>query len=332
MVGVSNNECKGTALFTGKKKFFKGKQNDDGDNQKECSKSSSYNKRVKCYRCGKLCHIKMNCRVKLTEGNLAEKGEPSHDSEDWRNCFLVENTTVNANTMASINFEKDWIIDFSCGYHLIGDESNFSSFKKYKENHAIVIADNPIHHVEKEGSVVFNDGGGDNEITINHVYHVPKVKKNLFFVANAVDYGNYLLFWLKGVLIFFETSRRSSTTVTSRHDKRQIIRAAKTRMDFQSLAFFNYRGLFWTGPSVVMPEPPAESVTWVRGAAKVEKLAIPVSFVWSELLLSQEHLLQGMMLSSSSVVFWFKIWVVVWYSGFEFGVVDDDGGLVLMII
>ncbi|TXG66932.1 hypothetical protein EZV62_008207 [Acer yangbiense] len=88
-----------------KKKFFKGKQNDDGDNQKEGSKSSSYKKRVKCYRCGKLGHIKMNCRVKLIEGTLAGKGEPSHDSEDWGNCFLVENTTVNA--MAFINFEKD---------------------------------------------------------------------------------------------------------------------------------------------------------------------------------------------------------------------------------
>lgn len=28
-----------------------------------------------------------------------------------------------------------------------------------------------------------------------------------------------------------------------------------------------------------MPEPPAESLAWVRGAAKVKKLALPVSFV-----------------------------------------------------
>ncbi|CAI0409945.1 unnamed protein product [Linum tenue] len=34
-------------------------------------------------------------------------------------------------------------------------------------------------------------------------------------------------------------------------------------------AFAIYTGLFWTALSVVMPEPPAESVTWVRGAAKV---------------------------------------------------------------
>lgn len=42
-------------------------------------------------------------------------------------------------------------------------------------------------------------------------------------------------------------------------------------------AFAIYCGLFWTGLSVVMPEPPAESVAWVRGAAKVKRLALPLS-------------------------------------------------------
>ncbi|XP_031247196.1 cytochrome c oxidase assembly protein COX15-like [Pistacia vera] len=44
-------------------------------------------------------------------------------------------------------------------------------------------------------------------------------------------------------------------------------------------AFVIYSGLFWTALSVVMPEPPAESVAWVHGAAKVKKLALPVSII-----------------------------------------------------
>ncbi|KAK2982295.1 hypothetical protein RJ640_004940 [Escallonia rubra] len=40
-------------------------------------------------------------------------------------------------------------------------------------------------------------------------------------------------------------------------------------------AFVIYCGLFWTALSVVMPEPPAESVTWVRGAVKVKRLVLP---------------------------------------------------------
>ncbi|WCJ32539.1 Heme A synthase [Euphorbia peplus] len=44
-------------------------------------------------------------------------------------------------------------------------------------------------------------------------------------------------------------------------------------------AFVIYSGLFWTALSVVMPEPPAESLTWVKGAAKVKRLALPVSLI-----------------------------------------------------
>ncbi|KAL5972341.1 Cytochrome c oxidase assembly protein cox15 [Asimina triloba] len=44
-------------------------------------------------------------------------------------------------------------------------------------------------------------------------------------------------------------------------------------------AFVIYVGLLWTGMSVVMPEPPSGSLDWVRGAAKVQKLAIPLSIV-----------------------------------------------------
>lgn len=44
-------------------------------------------------------------------------------------------------------------------------------------------------------------------------------------------------------------------------------------------AFAIYCGLFWTALSVVMPEPPTESLAWVKGAAKVKRLALPVGIV-----------------------------------------------------
>ncbi|CAO2820834.1 unnamed protein product [Amaranthus hypochondriacus] len=44
-------------------------------------------------------------------------------------------------------------------------------------------------------------------------------------------------------------------------------------------AFVIYCGLLWTALSVVMPEPPAESLAWVNGAAKVKRLVIPVSLL-----------------------------------------------------
>uniref|UniRef100_A0A804LST2 Cytochrome c oxidase assembly protein COX15 n=1 Tax=Zea mays TaxID=4577 RepID=A0A804LST2_MAIZE len=44
-------------------------------------------------------------------------------------------------------------------------------------------------------------------------------------------------------------------------------------------AFIIYCGILWTALSVVMPDPPTGSMSWVNGAAKIRKLAIPVSAV-----------------------------------------------------
>ncbi|KAF8376704.1 hypothetical protein HHK36_031621 [Tetracentron sinense] len=104
-------------------------------------------KGVKYYRCGKLGHIKKNCRVNLKGENVAENEESKGD-EEWGKCFMVGTTSVDA--LNAINFENDWIIDSGCGHHLTGDDSKFSRFRDYNGNGAIITADNSIHPVEKE--------------------------------------------------------------------------------------------------------------------------------------------------------------------------------------
>ncbi|KAG0473600.1 hypothetical protein HPP92_014937 [Vanilla planifolia] len=42
-------------------------------------------------------------------------------------------------------------------------------------------------------------------------------------------------------------------------------------------AFVIYCGTLWTALSVVMPEPPTESLNWVNGASRIRKLALPIS-------------------------------------------------------
>ncbi|XP_074560368.1 heme A synthase COX15-like [Curcuma longa] len=42
-------------------------------------------------------------------------------------------------------------------------------------------------------------------------------------------------------------------------------------------AFAIYCGILWTALSVVMPDPPSETLEWLRGAGRVRKLALPVS-------------------------------------------------------
>jgi hypothetical protein len=100
--------------------------------------------------------------------------------------------------LSSINYKNDWVVDSSCGHHLIGDESKFSSFQDCQGNDVIVTTNNSIHPVEKKGVVTIN-GDGNDKITLKSVFEVPGMKNNLFSVVNVVDAGNYVLFGPKDV-------------------------------------------------------------------------------------------------------------------------------------
>lgn len=125
--------------------------------------------------------------MRLKESNVAEAEK---QEEDWGKCFMAETAT---NAMTSINFDRDWIVDFGCSHHLTGDGSKFSLFCPCGGKDAIITTDNTVHAVKKEGTMVINNKK-DDSITLNSVFHIPGMKKNLYSVANAVDAGNYLLF------------------------------------------------------------------------------------------------------------------------------------------
>lgn len=65
-------------------------------------------------------------------------------------------------------------------------------------NENMVTADNTIHRVEKEETVILRSEGNDY-ITLKNVFHVLGMKKNLFSVPNAVDTDNFVLFGPKDV-------------------------------------------------------------------------------------------------------------------------------------
>lgn len=52
--------------------------------------------------------------------------------------------------------------------------------------------------MQNEGVVIIG-GKKDDSITLNSVFHVPSLKKNLLSVANIVHFGNYVLFGPKDV-------------------------------------------------------------------------------------------------------------------------------------
>lgn len=106
-------------------------------------------------------------------------------------CFLVG--TITPCTKPPIDFENEWIVDSGCEHHVTGDQSKFSKICDYEGNYSIIIADNTVHFVQKEGTI-WIDHDDDEQTMLTNVFHVPGKKKNMFFVSDAVDVRHLVLF------------------------------------------------------------------------------------------------------------------------------------------
>lgn len=46
--------------------------------------------------------------------------------------------------------------------------------------------------MENQGTIVINQKQ-ENFITLNSIFHIPSMKKNLFSITNAIEVGNFVL-------------------------------------------------------------------------------------------------------------------------------------------
>ncbi|KAA8521602.1 hypothetical protein F0562_012275 [Nyssa sinensis] len=178
-----------------------------GGNSKSCYRCGKLghlkrNCRVKvvCNRCGKSNHIKQNFRVNLTRANVAhETGE--FEQLKWEQCLsieaidqlvilnsVVQQTNVETYANASIDYSKDWIVDSGCSHHATGNASLLSEVRPHYGKRAIVTANNSLHPVVKEGNFnVKKDISNVGGVSLKNVYCVPSLKKNLASVSQIAD-------------------------------------------------------------------------------------------------------------------------------------------------
>ena len=101
-----------------------------------------------------------------------------------------------------IDYNNDWIIDSGYSNHMTGDKEKLQSMIEYKGGRVVVTANNsrlPIAHIGKTKIV---PRFSLQEVSLQDVYHVPGMKKNLLSMAQLTTSGHHVVFGPHDVKIY----------------------------------------------------------------------------------------------------------------------------------
>ncbi|KAK4339173.1 hypothetical protein RND71_040635 [Anisodus tanguticus] len=102
----------------------------------------------------------------------------------------------------TIDYNNDWRVDSGCSNHMTGDKEKLQNMTEYKFGRVVVTAKNsrlPIAHVEK---TTIRPRFSPKEVSLQDVYHVPGMKKNLLLVAQLTISGHHVVFGPQDVKIY----------------------------------------------------------------------------------------------------------------------------------
>ncbi|KAG6384138.1 hypothetical protein SASPL_156061 [Salvia splendens] len=110
------------------------------------------------------------------------EGHPKKFSQEYKVPKPVADADMRANV--SIDYNYEWIIDSGYSHHATGNDSLLSCVRPHNQKKVIVTANNSLHPVVNEGKFCV-----EKDISLDDVYHVPGLKKNLASVSQIADSG-----------------------------------------------------------------------------------------------------------------------------------------------
>ena len=87
---------------------------------------------------------------------------------------------------------------------------------EYKGGRVVVISNNSRLQISHIGKTVIMYQFGLNQVPLQDVYHVPRVKKNLLSVAQLTTSGHYVLFGPHDIKVYQDLKISSSSTMEGR--------------------------------------------------------------------------------------------------------------------
>jgi hypothetical protein len=143
----------------------------------------------KCYFCGKIGHLKINCYKYNNQNNLNKTESTTH-------ALLATENDVS----------KDcWILDSGASDHMCHNEEHFTSMKK-TENVMITLADGKRVKAYGKGTVVLISNISSCQIHLTNVLYVPDLKRNLISLS-VIDTKGYNINVSNGNIFITKTSK-----------------------------------------------------------------------------------------------------------------------------
>ncbi|KAG6391252.1 hypothetical protein SASPL_149005 [Salvia splendens] len=119
-----------------------------------------------------------------------DKGKSRFTSKSPLTGAKAPNPVADADTCVNISiyYNYEWIVDSRCSHHATGNDSLLSGVRPHNQKKVIVTADNSLHPVVNEGQFFI-----EKDVSLEDVYHVPGLKKNLASVSQIADSGREMI-------------------------------------------------------------------------------------------------------------------------------------------
>lgn len=85
---------------------------------------------------------------------------------------------------------------------MTGDKKKLQNLTTYNGSRVVVMANNSRLSIAHIGKTIASPQRSSIQILLDHVYHVPGMKKNLLSVSQLTSPGNYVLFGPQDVMVY----------------------------------------------------------------------------------------------------------------------------------
>ncbi|KAE8689487.1 putative disease resistance protein [Hibiscus syriacus] len=176
----------------------------------------------KCYNCGKMGHMAKDCwtKKKHVESNIATSSSKENSEDGWGAEALFateeEELALTVTTPEQIDYKNDWIVDSGCSNHMTGVNQKLQNMYEYNGGRVVVTADNSRLPITYIGKTIVMPRYNTNQVQLQDVYHVPRMKKNLLSLAQLTSLGHYVLFGPQDVKVYRDVKISETPTMEGR--------------------------------------------------------------------------------------------------------------------